>query len=30
MNLFNWMELAVLVVFSLGTIIAWLLVRGGK
>jgi len=30
MNLFNWVEIAVLVVFGVGTIIAFLILRGGK
>jgi len=30
MNLFNWFEIAVLVVFGVGTIIAFLILRGGK
>ena len=30
MNLFNWLEVAVLVVFGVGTIIAWLFMNGSK
>ena len=30
MSVFNWIEIAVLIVFSVGTIIAFLILRGGK
>ena len=30
MNLFNWFEVLVLIVFGFGTVIAWLFMRGSK
>jgi hypothetical protein len=30
MSVFNWIEVAVLIVFGVGTIIAFLILRGGK